>query len=549
MLQIFFLKQKISFNCNLNILDINCNDVENEIIKISQFDTCTLNIIFGWCGNMTKPFDQTKILKSDLEYWEVLWFDYATKALQQDIFNIVKAADFYDIPHLLTSLTIFIGKELQNKSTDLVYSLLFENPIYIPHRFGEKCLYQILAQKLECELLQINYVTLRVVNSIFSIHDCVNKHNERWLAFDDFVFLNMLHGNHIRYDPLNVNLITDLLYQDVSLNLGHLKYVREIMKYYLNDEDLNDAMVAGGIFWDYQSESLFAKAFPSLFEEFKAKQDVDIYILDDAKNSKFSNYYDRIFEPSWEAQRTKYNDNYNDNITKQYDYLYENYAENDKIYDGVNSFKIKHPDGQSINFIFISKDDYASTVLFLNTFDFSISKTYYSYYMDALYFPIEIFGETARMSSKYFKKIRCEDVKTIVNSVNKFAKFYELLLELLEFELDPDSYIAYRESLHVKFNYDEVIAAKEKYFLRKMTEFLNVFGGQLKLLSKCQKNLHRIFKYGFKNNFKTFTDCEVTLSKIKLFYRVFKKQIDEKNFTNENMANSIFKYILESKLN
>ena len=47
------------------------------------------------------------------------------------------------------------GWQLQNKSTDLVYSLLFENPIYIPHRFGEKCLYQILAQKLECELLQI----------------------------------------------------------------------------------------------------------------------------------------------------------------------------------------------------------------------------------------------------------------------------------------------------------------------------------------------------------------------------------------------------------
>jgi hypothetical protein len=69
------------------------------------------------------------------------------------------------------------------------------------------------------------------------------------------------------------------------------------MEHYLDKDDLKTSLVAGGIFLNYKNDSLFGETFPSLFNLYKAKQDVDIVIqdpsngqVDDISLNKFKKY-------------------------------------------------------------------------------------------------------------------------------------------------------------------------------------------------------------------------------------------------------------------
>ena len=165
---------------------------------------------------------------------------------------------------------------------------------------------------------------------------------------------------------------------------------------------------------------------------------IDIFILDDANKAKYMHYYETIFEPFLSVQKDKKQQQKKIKSNQKYEYII---PDCDKIYDGVNTFKISHHDGQIINFIFVSADSYASTILFLDSFDFSISKTYYSYETDGLYLPIEIFGHTEYMCSKFQKKVSCIDVYTIMNT--KFQMFYNVLAELCEYQLDQYGWVSF----------------------------------------------------------------------------------------------------------
>jgi len=497
-----------------------------------------LNVVFGWCEKYCVQKNDNK--QSFLTYWELIWFDMAIKVMKQNIFEIVKAADFYDIAPLITSLGIYLGKEFQNEKNSFIFQQLFVNSIYLPLHFAESVMYQILLQKEEWNMLQTNFVTKRVVNPIFKIDNCVNLYNEQLLSFRDFVFFKSLHGNHIQYDQDNEFIKNDLQYKEVSLNINQTKKVRHIMESYLLDEELNTAIVAGGCFWDYIQDSLFAKSFPNIYNNVIEKQDIDIFILDDANKTKYMHYYETIFETFLNVQKYKNQKQQNERYHK-YDYTIV--LDSDKIYDGVDSFKISHHDGQIINFIFVSADSYASTILFLDTFDFSISKTYYSYETDALYLPIEIFGHTAFMCTKYQKKVPCVDVYTIMHS--KFQIFYSVFAELCEYQLDQYGWVNFVDlSNKNRFGLREINDAKAKYIIRRKTIFMVDNRHKLKFLGGCGKMLYRIFKYGFKNNFKTNEECLLVLNKIERFYSVLKREIDENCFNSEKLTESIFEYIL-----
>jgi hypothetical protein len=508
-----------------------------------------LNVVFGWCERFLKRNEgnQESCVKNcyshyPLSYWEVLWFDTSVKSMKQNIFEIVKAADFYDISPLITSLSMYIGKEFQNKKNDFIHKQLYVNSIYLPFQFAESVLYQILVQKQEWDIMQTNFVTKRVINPILTIENCANVINKKILSFKDFMFLKSLHGNHIRYDHENECTKNDMLYKDVSLNINQTKNVRRIMEFYLLFEELNTAIVAGGIFWEYIGDSLFAKSFPQIYKTVVEKKDIDIFILDDSHKNKYLYYYGAIFEPMWNAEKNK--TNHLENKRKKNYEIDFSIQESDKIYDGVDSFKIRHYDGQIVNFIFVSGDSYASTVLFLETFDFSVSKTYYSYEMDALYLPIEIFAQTERMCSKFQKKISSVDVDTIVSQ--KFQIYYDALVELCEFKVDQYGWVAFVNlSNKHRFGQNEINNAKEKYIFRRKTIFMIENRHKLRFLSGCGKLLYRIFKYGFKNNFRTNEECESALTKVKFFYKVLKSEIDENCFNSEHMTDSIFKFLLE----
>ena len=499
----------------------------DEIIKIDQFETIIINIVFGWAerylryrqSEINESFNVNK--KNTLQYWEVLWLEKAKGLLKENFYGLVNAADFWDMEELTTSLCIFIGKELTNVSVDQIRLDLFDEGKFFNKNFPNSILYQILVQKSQTETLALSYATNRAVTSLFRADNCVGiLHKE--LSFDDFVFLHSLYGNHIKYNHKQLNDYPVILYDNMSQNFNIVPYLRRIMNTYVAKEDLSDALIAGGIFWNYRV-SQFSQNFPDLFKNFSDQQDIDIFILDDSINSKQMMYYKKIFEPIWEKTKK----------LSMRKFLGETITESLSIYDGVDSFKIFHEDGQIINFIFVSKDKYASLLLFIDDFDFSVSKTYYSYEADALFLPIEILLETERMAKKYDRKVNFVDVRYLIET--SFIEYYSLLLMLIKSEFEPDF-------TNLTIN---LMDTKESNESERKRKFIKKNASDLKRLCESRKLVYRIFKYCFKNNFdKRFhIENSLAINKLNFYYRIFSSQINKNKFTFENVTESIFDYM------
>ena len=58
-----------------------------------------------------------------LSYWEVVWFEQYSKN-EKNIFELVRAADFWNINTLLESLVAFIAKELLKKHSNELFNIL-----------------------------------------------------------------------------------------------------------------------------------------------------------------------------------------------------------------------------------------------------------------------------------------------------------------------------------------------------------------------------------------------------------------------------------------
>ena len=99
--------------------------------------------------------------------------------------------------------------------------------------------------------------------------------------------------------------------------------------------------------------------------------------------------------------------------------------ENYKIYQGINAFKITLLNGDILNFIFVDSLEYPSIFSFLNTFDFSLSKIFYSFNKDSIFIPCEIFAEYNRINCKFnlydnFKNKRIDIVDLLKNEFNNY---------------------------------------------------------------------------------------------------------------------------------
>jgi hypothetical protein len=286
-------------------------------------------------------------------------------------------------------------------------------------------------------------------------------------------------------------------------------------------------MIAGGIFSNYQKESLFSQNMPDLYDMMKNNQDIDIFIHDCRK--KFIKYYDRIFEAYLETAKTmssstSTSSSLNNNIEQES-------FENNKIYQGVNAFKITLSNGDKLNFIFVDKREYPSVFSFLNSFDFSLAKIFYSYNTNAIYVPCELFQEYHRIYWKYyvfdFFQKSCSDISSLLK--NDFNEYTFHLEKLVKFHIDTD-----------KCN-------NKAYMNERKLDFMNKNKSCLKSLGKCSKMFYRIVKYGFKNYFKNCDEARRCFEQVNFVYAIFKTQFDNNCFTLENMTESVFCFILKKK--
>ena len=185
-------------------------------------------------------------------------------------------------------------------------------------------------------------------------------------------------GNYIKYDETKEFESLNLLYPDVKLDFSGKNKFRSFIEHFLDEEDRFDTMIAGGIFSSYQNQSIFSQNMPELYILMKNNQDIDLFIHDNARQDKFIKYYERLcgqfLKSGFKRER-----NYLDNST-----------DSDKIYEGVHTFKIKVVNHVILNFIFINKEEYQSLISFLKTFDFAISKIFYSYNEDEIFVLIQI---------------------------------------------------------------------------------------------------------------------------------------------------------------
>lgn len=452
--------------------------------------------------------------------WEIILFEEFTKLFKRNMFELVKAADFFDIPAMLDSLVVYIVKELLGKDCQEIYTHLYQNNCYLPNRFKQSVLCILLTNKVQNNLVHYKHELINNQNEISFLEKCLNKkHFSQNIEYDDFSFLYKTIGNFIKYEETNAISSLKLLYPDVKLDFSGKNKYRLFIDHFIDEEDRHETMIAGGVFSEYQNESLFARNMPDVYTLMKNNKDIDLFIYDSSKQNKFQKYYEKIYERFLE---TGYRQERNS---------LDQTTDSDKIYDGVHSFKITVLNGEKLNFIFIDKNEYPSLFSFLNTFDFTLSKIFYSYNSDAIFVPIELFSEYNRIYWKYHIFLLFPDVFADVDGLLgiEFNKYTIPLANLLKFTFD--------------INKSDDFA----YMSVRKLEFLNENKHILDNLCKCSKMFYRIVKYGFKNYFKNNDEARSCYLHVNLVYKIFKNQILNNCFTNENITDSIFSYILKKK--
>lgn len=529
-------KKKIIENISFLIVDyMNQFKPIGDYIHIEEFDSVTISIVFDWIEKYFKSYpwtlntqDNNDLNKKrvDLHYWEVLLFDNYTKMSDNHIIEMVRAADYWDLQDLLQTLAIYLAKDLLEKDCNEIYKILYENTYLIMSgRFPETVLYHILLQKSFCKTIRENFLFKQFFyekNAIRkpSLLDVCLKNNEllNLLDYKDFCFLFKTIGDYTTltlYDEIS-SLENTLLYPNLKLNMNHKDLIRDVMDNYLDDEDKYNSFVAGGIFIDYQRQSLFADKFPHLYSKISLNQDIDIFI-NDKNEKKHLKYAEKIYYPYLDSLYEK---------RKRDDFI--QYTDSDKIYDGVHSFKITQKNGLKINFIF--NNEYETLLSFLDSFDFTISKTFYSYESNEIYLPIEIFSEYERIYEKYNchnELYTCIDVVTLMECPKMFGKYLRKLEKLLNNLNDLNEHFA-----------DFSLDFRKRQFLSHYSN-----GARVDSLTKCGKMFYRLMKYSFKNYFRDENDCKIYMEKLFVFYRIFKNEIDCNCLTRESIVNSLFSFL------
>ena len=466
-------------------------------------------------ANSAKRDKQKSFLNTCLYKFEFDLFRQAITANKINAFELVKAADFWDMPRLASSLALYIAHDLIEcqADNDLIYTTLFKSKFFFPIEFSQRVLYLLLLKRHMGS------------SSFFNIWFNVKTvYAQRLISFKDFIFLYSIENEFIKVEPQNEQLLSTISYRKAGFNSNIQQNLKSIMHFYLDKEDLNQSIVAGGIFWDYKLDSTFASRFPLLFNNYKAKQDVDIFISDNDEHLKYKNY---IFK-----MKFAFNKNIEENtLFVASKNLYVN--QDDSDYE-IYSFKVVENDGLILNFVFINTSLYTSlTDMVLETFDYSLAKTYYSYKNDALYVPAEIFDQYEEMCQKFGVASKREDVVSLTNSCKFFKYYTQLLRDLVQIDLThPDKEKLFRA---------RYLELKKQEF---GFEFQNYFNDVRTFLKRI---LPRIFKYSFKNAFVHESDYCTILERINLYYEVFSIHLEQSHceYTHEEIVDCIFIYVLK----
>ena len=383
-----------------------------------------------------------------------------------DLCLLINGANYFDIELIFEHLLYVLASRFFNNSVSFFLKEL--DTFSMAYELLRKLLFFYLKYHFFNESQTTGGTSLSKPSFILSEFefDCIYKNG---LDLSDFYFLLSLNSDYLNSCYLSNEIFID--YGLLDLNLFCQNSLKNLIETLISEKDFKNTYVSGGFFSNYSDHSFLARKFSNMYRCVKSKKDIDIYLLDN-KNS-LSNYYKKKFLEK----------KINVFACCSSSFIRSPLINTSVINNDCSSFKIFFK-GDILNFIF--PQIWSNIQTYLKTFDFSITRIYYSYELNSIFVPIELINKYA-----YLKRPR-NDLFETLSSVG-----FNFITCLVRKYLDMD--------------YDDFI-----YILK--TEMFQDF----KILARFLKiGFKRILKYSLKNYYLNDIEASIGFKKIEFFLSIF----------------------------
>jgi hypothetical protein len=406
------------------------------------------------------------------------------------IYQLINGANYFDIEPILDSLISIITFRFFNESCSFILKEFDLEICKIPYELIRKILFRYINYHFFKNIDGSNFLAKPSFFMFDYEFDYIYKSG---LDFVDFKFFSYLKNDYFNACYLSNDLFID--YNFLEMNIYCKDDLRKIIESLISKNDLAVVYIAGGIFSNYTEKSPLSQKFSNLYKNFKSKQDIDLYLIDN-NNVLFEKYKNKFF-----AKKKRVFEIHSSLL------LNPSSFNSSLINNNCTSFKI-FAKGKIINFIFLQI--WSNFEEYIKNFDFSVTRIYYSYRLDSIYLPVELLNRYS-----LFKRPRC-DLFENINSL-RFHYNYKLVLKYLE--MDYEKFI-------------EILRTENFEDFHFLATFLKV-------------DFKRVLKYSFKYFFFSENDASLSFQKIELILYVFNDHL--KNFYDLSYFDVILAFIKKHK--
>jgi hypothetical protein len=280
--------------------------------------------------------------------------------------------------------------EDKNKNLDMCHIL--------PDSVKEQILNEILKINIKTRSSQLDSTD----NQIQSLRFLNEKRNINFITYE---FLSCVDKEYINVTkfPCFLKMIK---YKNIVLDLNQ-NYLKRIVELYVDKDDLNSCVIAGGFFTKYIANDKMSKFFPELFSKLKEDSDIDVYL----NRSDLTQFYNGL-------KLTLRN-------VFKIGILYGNKSNPYSF----SSFKIETFEGVKINFIASKINEFYSCLEHINDFDLDFSKIFYYYKYDSIFIHVSFFEQFDKLEGFFISKERMNNDAEKKLSISKKFLFKEKFWE------------------------------------------------------------------------------------------------------------------------
>jgi len=210
---------------------------------------------------------------------------------------------------------------------------------------------------------------------------------KKQINFETFEFLNCVDKEFINVTK-HPSLLKNIIYKNIKLDMN-ITYLKNIVEMFVNKEDLDTCLIAGGFFTKYKIDDQISIRFPNLFSKLNAETDIDIYL----NLADLSQFKDSL--------------TFNMN-SKNIKTISEFYGKNKNPY-GFSSLKIETKKGEKINFIASKINENYSCFDHIRDFDLDHSKIFYFYKYDSIFIHVSFFEQFEKLQSFFMNEKKRKD--------------------------------------------------------------------------------------------------------------------------------------------